>query len=487
MIDLNKASPSIGSGVRDISPSKSLASQIQTPYDELIPSSEEPSTQYYLDTMRIYLALCAGSISVEAALQAVEILRDNPEYVTCPWNPARIPINNTYKSKILDNLKTLKKFNLITRDSMKSALSFAFLVEDGPISATDERALKLFSRNPTISLVDAAREIDLTPRTVARALERLGEKNTLRFSTLLDFSVFNLQHSILFFTLEEDVEWTELEQGFARYPFTKNILKTTMTDLGYVSFLIPGFQRNRNIFQTSLREISNELLEYASLHYQQGTGVTTNLDLFHGGEWSLPTYITDEIRSEDGLANPPLLLCKGTDDGLTKDDLAVATHLQFDSRAPPSRISKTLAIRGFDMDSRRVAQSGKKLRDRNVLLDYASFGGINLSSNFCFEIVCDDEWKERTMRIVSQFPWSMYYTSNRGIIVWTITPGSHQVDYYQVFRALEQNPGVQQVNPIMTLAQGGSRSTLDLVEDYSYVDGEWSVPPEETDLRNYLL
>jgi DNA-binding Lrp family transcriptional regulator len=477
----------MGRPERDISPSISLESQIHTPFDELIPRSDEPGAQYYLDAMRIYLALCAGSITIEAALQAVDVLRENPEYATFPTNPARVPINNSYKTKILENLKTLKKFNLITRDSVRSAYNFAFLLEDRPLTKTDQEALHLFSVEPLISLVDAATRLELTPRTVARALDRLKERHSLRFTALVDFTAFNLQSAMVFFTLKEGADWSQLEQGLARYPFTKSILKTTMTDLGYVSFLIPNFDRNRNPLSSSLREVSNEFFEYASPHYQLAVGAVSNLDLYQSGGWRLPEYFPGTIRGRDSLENPPNLVCHGVDPEMTKNDLAVATHLQIDSRAPPSKITVDLTVRGIDMDVRRVAQSEKKIRDHDLLLPYTLFGGIGLSSNFCFEIVCNDEWKSRITRIVSQFPWSMYYTSNRGVIVWTMSPGCHQVEYYQMFRSLEQNPGVELVHPIMTIAQSGSRSLLDLTKDYSYVDGQWSVEKEDVDLAEYVI
>ena len=487
MSSLNNARSGIGSLVRDVSPSKSLESQIPTPFDELIPSSDEPAAQYYLDAMRIYLALCSGSISVEAALKAVDILRESPEYTTFPTNPATIPINDSHKSKILENLKTLKKFNLVTRDSIRSAYSFAFLTEEQPLSKTDQQALKLFSDNPSVSLIDAAESLGLTPRTVARALERLSQRHSLRFTALVDFTAFNLQSAIVFFTLKDGVEWEPLEQGLAKYPFTKSILKTTMTDLGYVTFLIPNFDENRAVFHSSLREISAEFFEYASPHYQSGNGVVTNLDLYREGEWSLPEYVPDEIRSSDATDDPVIMPCNGVDLELTKNDLAVATYLQIDLRSPPSKVSANLAIRGYDVDTRRVSRSEKRLRERGLYLPYTLFGGIGLSSNFCFEIVCNEEWRDRIPRIVSRFPWSMFYTSNRGVIVWTKTPGAHQVEYYRMFRALEQDPGVELVHPIMTIVQGGSRSLLDLTKDYAYEEGRWLFDRDAVDLRWWLL
>ncbi|MHA2043070.1 MAG: hypothetical protein ACW975_14545 [Candidatus Thorarchaeota archaeon] len=42
--------------------SKSSPIDIQTPYDDLIPHSDEPSVQFYIDAMRIYLGLYEGTL-----------------------------------------------------------------------------------------------------------------------------------------------------------------------------------------------------------------------------------------------------------------------------------------------------------------------------------------------------------------------------------------------------------------------------------------
>ena len=472
----------------DISPSKSLSSQIRTPFDEFIPETSEPSAQFYLDAMRIYLGLCAGSLSMENAILAADILKENPEYTVCPTNPAMIPINARYKSRILDNLKTLKKFNLITRDSIKSAYSFAFLSEEGPMNKNDYEALLLFSRRPEISLVEASNALGITPRTIARAIQRLKERYVLRFSALLDYTAFNLQSSMLFFTLRDKVDWSSVEQCLTQYPFTKSILKTTMTDLGYVTFLIPNFEETRNVFQQSVRDISQEFFEYASLHYQTSVGTTSNLNLYNVNEWSLPSYLeSDKLEFVEGkYETPQMIHCRGSVDEYTQYDLAIAAQIQSDSRAGPSKISDTLRIRGIDVDARRVAKLDKKLREDDLLMSYVLFGGLGLSANFCFEIICNNQWTQRILPLVAQFPWSMYYLSNRGIIVWTMTPGNHQVDYYQMFRMLEQNPGVEKVHPIMTIAQGGSKTVMDLTRGMTLENGRWSVNIDDVDLTNCL-
>ncbi|MFX1607243.1 MAG: hypothetical protein ACFFDD_15260, partial [Promethearchaeota archaeon] len=68
----------------------------------------------------------------------------------------------------------------------------------------------------------------------------------------------------------------------------------------------------------------------------------------------------------------------------------------------------------------------------------------------------------------------------------TSVPGSHQVEYYQIFRSLQQMSGVEMVQPIMTISQRGSRSTIDLTRNWEYEEGVWNVKPEEVDIRQYL-
>ncbi|OLS24762.1 MAG: hypothetical protein ThorAB25_23010 [Candidatus Thorarchaeota archaeon AB_25] len=462
--------------------------KIETPYDDLFPEVTEPSVQFYLDAMRIYLGICSGSITMEEALSAVEYLKANPEYVAYPTNPTLVPINESFKNKVLENLKTLSKFNLLTRDSVRSAYTFAFLIEEAPISKTDLNVLKVLTINPLISLVKTSEILQMAPRTVARSLERLRERHFVRYSAILDYTAFNIQSVMLFFTLREDVNWAEVEQGLSEYKFTKSLLKTTMTDLGYASFMIPNRERNLPRFHESIRAISKTYFDYSSLHYQTGSGARSNLPLFQNGHWDLASAVESPFKEAEHDIDklPVLLMCKGVQPEFGEIELAVGNQLQINVRAQPSKISTNLATNGWDVDARRVSQVTHKLTNRSLILPYVAVSGLGLSSNFCFEIVCNDAWRDRILSTIVTFPWTMYYLSARGIIVWTSVPANQQVEYYQVFRALPQMSGVDSVQPIMTISLRGSRSTMDLTRNWEYEYGVWNVTPEEVDLRQYL-
>jgi DNA-binding Lrp family transcriptional regulator len=478
----------MGNTSHDSSSRKIDPVNIETPYDDLFPEVTEPSVRFYLDAMRIYLGICTGSVTMEEALVAVETLKANPEYVAYPTNPTIVPINETFKNKVLENLKTLSKFNLLTRDSVRSAYTFAFLTEETPITKTDFDVLNVLSINPTISLVKAAEILQMAPRTVARALERLRERHFIRYSAILDYTAFNIQSAMLFFTLQEDIDWSDIEQGLSEYGFTKSLLKTTMTDLGYASFMIPNRERNLSMFHESIKAVSKTYFDYSSLHYQTGSGARSNLSLFEDSQWKLAQVVKSpfEDNTQDIDKLPVLLMCKGIQSEFGEIELIVGSQLQLNVRAPPSRISKNLAPHGWDIDARRISQVIHKLNNRSLVLPYVALYGLGLSSNFCFEIVCDEAWRDRILSTIVTFPWTMYYLSARGIIVWTSVPANHQVEYYQVFRSLPQMSGVDMVQPIMTIGQLGSRSTIDLTRNWEYEDGIWNVRPEEVDLRQYL-
>ncbi len=460
-----------------------------TPFDDLIPKLEDPEAQFYLDAIRIYLGLCEGTVTMEVALKAVDSLKNNPEYTAYPTNPTTISVNQRYKLKMLENLKTLNKFNLFTKSSIKSAYNFAFLIEEAPISSTDLSVLSVLTKDPTISLVNASNILSIAPRTIARSLERLQERNHLRVSCLVDYSAFNLQSVMVFFTVQEGLEWKLIEQGFSQYPFTKSILKTTMTDVGYVTFLFPNYEDNKQIFNNSIKSVAKTIFDYTSLHYQTHSGAVSNVDLFNNDKWDLPLHIEDMLKEDRELEpknNPPILACSGVKPELKFDDYVVASQIQMDARASPSKISKSLSAKGIDFDSKEVSTITRKLQNRNLLSPYLMFALPRLSSNFCFEITCNDKYKPRILETIGRFPLTIYYLSSRGIIVWTMTPGEQQVEYYQLFRALEQKPGVHSVNPIMTISQRGSKSMLDLTRNMAYQDGRWSVNPEDIDISPYM-
>ncbi len=470
-------------------PGQSALPEISTPYDDLIPSVEDSSSRFYLEAIRLYLALCAGTVSFEDAKRVVEHLKENPEFAKSPTDPTVVPVNERFMKKIIDNLKTLKKYNLHTSDSIKSAYSFAFLNEDASINDKDFQILSCLADSPLATANAIARTLGFAPKTVSTSLLRLRERHAVRFSCLFDNTAFGIQSVVLFFKLAEGIDWANVETGLAEFPFTRSILKTAISDLGYASFMFPGGEEELTILRSSASRLAGKVLDYVSMHVQSSTGVGSNLSLYENGAWSLSEAVRHpfEVAPVEGNKIPLYgLSCEGRKKEFQRVDFAIASELRTDCRAAPETISQNLRIKGWDVDPRQITSSTHRLIERRVILPYMVLAGIGLTANFCFEIVCKPDWTERIMSLMPLVPAAVYLVSSRGVVFWIQVPSQHQVEYYQYFRSLERMPGVESVLPIMTLVQKGSRSMLDLVRHWKAEKDFWYVEPEDLDLASYL-
>ena len=486
---LKKSSPRTKKTTKELDTEQSIRN-IFTPYDDVIPSSNEITTKFYLDIVRIYFGLCSGTVSLDDASVAAKGLRTNPEYTKNPIDPTLLPINEEYKQRLLDNLTTLTKYNLVTTDAVKSALSFAFLDEATPISTTDLAVLRYFSKNPLETLVNSGDDLGLSPKTIARSLRRLNEKFGVRFGCHLDTSAFGIQSALLFFTLMPNIEWSQVENALALFPFTNGIMKTTMTDLGYATFLIPGGNRSMTAFRASVAPLKDVIFDHMQLHVQEGMGSYFNLSLYEKGEWAFPSNLRSAFEEDhfpQDVSPTRHLECSGLRKGFTPKDFLVASEYKKDVRAPPSSVSQALRIRGWDIDTRHVSQSIQRFHAKRIALPFVVYDGLGLSANFCFEILCNDEWKGQILSVLPALANVMYYASNKGILLWIQVPSQQQVDYYQMFRSLEKKKGVKSVHSIMTIAQKGTKTMHELVHYWDYRRNQWSVPPGDLDLGALLL
>lgn len=467
---------------------QNVLARIHTPFDDIIPQVDEPSARFYLDAMRIYLALSTGTITFEEGIQAVEDLKKNPEYTRSPTNPTQMPINEYYKSKILDNLKTLKKFNLLTRDSIRSAYSFVFVSQSVPIAELDFSVLRHLTDSPRDSIANIARTLNIAPRTVTRSLDRLKERHLLRSYAYLDNTPWGVNTLMVFFTPRDGIEWTEIEDKLLLFPYLKTMLKTTMTDLGYLSFIVPGYLTNVEVLTNSIKVLSKSVFEYVSIHEEIAVSSERNLSLYRDGQWKFPEAA--KLLLEDASLQlpdtcPQILPCAGIKKGLSDIEYRIGLANKLISRATPSEMVSTLLNSGVEVETKRVTTTLKKLYEKGLMMPYLIFS-LGLSSDFCFEIVCNSAWRNRISAILPLLPYTVSYLSQRGIVVWASVPGSQQVEYYQMFRGLEDHPGVQSVKSIMTINTKGSRNISDMLGAWRYTRKGYTVPSEELNLASFL-
>ncbi len=460
-----------------------------TPYDHLMPVIEDPAGQFYIKAMLVYLAMCDGIITPSEASEITARLKRHPEFTKVPIDPSCLPISSVIKNRLLENLETLQRYNLTTLDALRSAFSFAFVITDAPINEIDLKVLKYFAKNPTATFTQAASVLEMGPRGISHAIDRLRSRQLLRFSSLLDTSAFGINSFMLFFKLSPGVRWEQVESGLADFPFTKGLLRTTVGTAGYASFLFPGGRSRIKAFSRSIDRLRGTIFSEATLHGQVGMSRDTNLDLLNDGTWSFPSdleLLPDPDEAVPPISSPPVLWCIGPNQALTPFDFTIASLLRVNYRQNITELTEQLRTMGFRADTSMVAFSLRKIQQTGVTLPFLAFGGIGLSTNFCFEIICNKQWRDRILSFTSLLPTSITYISDAGLIVWVGTPSNHQAEYYKIFHSLELLDGVDIVNPILAVGPSGSRNMADIGRYWSSSLEHWSVDPALLDLSQYI-
>ena len=468
--------------------STNISSEFHSPYDDIIPDVDDINANFYIDFVRIYLALCANTTSLEEAIIATEELKKHPEYTKNPMNPTLLPRNEIIMNKIISNLNTLRKYNLNSVDSLRSACTFAILSEESPLSKTDTQVLVYFIQNPLATYQRASEELEISPQTVSNSFQRLKQRHRTRFTSIMDTTAFGSQRVIVFFTLTDGIEWMNVEQGLASYPYTKSILKTVTADLGYTTFIIPGYPKSLPIFINSIQSLKGSIFNYLSIHHEIWTGANSNFTLLKEQKWDFPSEITNIRDMQKTHRHPQAVIeCQGLSKKFSIDDFVVASQLAIDVRTTPLNMHRNLLSKGWDIDTGRISKSIQRLLQYNIVKPYSFLGGVGLSTNMTVEIICDSQLIKDISSIFCLAPYSMFFASSRGVVLWLMVPSNQQVQYCQILELLEEQKGVEQIWPIMTISLRGSRSILDLFRNCEFKEKGWQGPKEELDISQYIL
>ncbi|MEM4736151.1 MAG: hypothetical protein QXS20_10595, partial [Candidatus Thorarchaeota archaeon] len=450
---------------------------------DLMPVVTQPQARAYVDAIRVYLGLCAGTISLEDAAKASALIRA-VLHSGFPLDISLLPVNERLKSRLLENVNTLRKYGLASPDSVAAAVQFAFIQDDSPMGPNELSVLRALARDPLISIRQLAYKLKMRGSKIARSIRNIEERNGVRFGCHLDASAFGLDSYILFFRMRERKQRELVQSALARFPFTKAVVTTATSDTGYASLLFPSDRRALAMLQSSTRKLTDGPLLSASLHKQLAAGSASNVEFYDGRTWSCPEGLKDILEGGENVAHiegAPLLRCRGYEEHFDIMDLAVAAQLKSACRDGPEMIANRLKARGFQVDSAQVRRSIEWLKKRKLILPTIHLGGVGLNAHFCFEIKCDPEIRRRVITAMTLVPAATYYVSQQGVIVWIDVPSIKQVEYYRAFTDLRHLSGVESVNSMMTLTPAGSRSILDLVSRWEEGIG-WTFDPAEFDL-----
>jgi hypothetical protein len=391
-------------------------------------------------------------------------------------------------NKLVTNLKTLEKYNLFSADSVRSACAFAFVAEEAPLSEKDYMILQYFSEHPLATYLEVAEGTGIVSQTASAGLLRLKNRNGIRIAGIMDPSAFGIQRYTVFFTLRDNADWSNVEDSLASFPFIKSILKTITSDIGYLVFAIPGYEKNSRIFERSLQSLKGTVFDYLSIHRETWSGANTNLSLLQDRVWFFPEQLISDLDKKESSPLVPkcLIQCNGPVKSFTQNDFLIATELVLDARLQAVDIDRRLTRQGYELGRNLINRSIKRLLESNIVSPHVRLMGVGLSANICIEIICNESIINEIASAYCHAPSLYFFASPRGIILWLMVPSSQQVQYIQLLQLLEEKQGVKSIRPILTIQQKGSRGILDLVSSCKYREDGWWAPKQEVDISRYF-
>jgi len=469
---------------------KRVLSGVMTPYDEFL-ESKNPRVQYYLDLIKIRIALSAGSIQLSDAYAAIKLLEDDPEFVVGnTFGPMPEIWTQEMIERLVANIKLLQKSKVIEAGNAYAAI-IDTLKAASPTVAPSGFLAKVFSyfiRNPLASFSQAGHDLGCHRSTVKSGFESLNKQWRIMALSLLNGCPFGIKGFTLFFEMRDQEEWNLIRDPLLRFPFTKTLHRGITSPFGFVSFCIPGSKRNQINFRASLEKIAKRYFEYSSLHIPLNLGRIVNPDLIKDGGWELPEcLVSGEIRGP--VKNKPAMnsiACSSYIDELTKDDFITAEIVSYHLRSSNTELAKIMKSRGYDAKPSQISYRIQKMMKLGVMSPWLWYSGAGLHYNFAIELVSDQKARQRIFEAVSGFPEVFTTATEQGAMIWVDIPKYHLKEYYEYLAKLSSLPGVERLRPILALERSGGKNYIDIYADLDFGDDGFENASNDMDINSYL-
>lgn len=469
---------------------KKILSSIVTPYEDLL-VGPNPESQYYLDLIKLKVALSTNLISLEDVHTFGKELHKDQESIANAYIPIYEPWSQEMIEHIAENLIYLKKNEIVSAKALNSAVldTFTFNRPHRVPVDTEAEVLKYFAWNPMSSFNDASCVLNLHRSTVYDAYQKLESHHWVRTLGHNNVSAFGLRQVFLLFEMQNQEDWLEIERCLGEFPFTSRVLRYPNSDLIISAFTLPGSSSNLRAFKDGVQQLTDQFFSYSSLHIYEGSGRIMNPSLMKGGEWHLPDFLSKRDFDIDSTHTPFIASTKLHEfmRDLTYVDFLLEEVLCMNARMKPREIQTHLKAQGHTLTRRRITERKQILLERKILTPFLWFGRLGFHYDIPVEVVCDAKAKDRLLEILSGFPLIyLYYTSDRGILFWLETPQSHLEAYHWFLNSLKMMKGIRSVKSILAIAYRGGRPNRDILTEFEYNEDGFLNTSGDVYITDYL-
>ncbi|MHA2143192.1 MAG: hypothetical protein ACXADC_17075 [Candidatus Thorarchaeota archaeon] len=449
---------------------------------------DDNTAKWLRDCLKIYFALCTGSMTTAQARDAFKIHTENPAASVLDYNPLKRSREKRGVSRLIRNIKILKRLNNVTGDYLQSAILDSFVRDYLGPTGRDYDLICYFFQHPMASYTEAAKHLGWHRSTVSTALARCQESYYTSTYSLVDNGVFGLRSFMLIFSLAHGLDWRKVREGLLEFPFIVNLEWNKGHQFKYASFLIPGCRQNLSAFQESIERLAESHFDYVSLHPSMSYGIFTNLSLLQDGLWVLPEGILkgNALDYDVALRMSSSRECRGPRMDMSLDDYRISTIYRRNLRLSSQELSDRCKSMGWDIDTKQAYYRSQKLLDGGILQPFFTWASLGKTYTHFVEVICGPKSKARILKILHGFPKTLFYESGQGLLLWIEVPPYHNLDYYTFITSLSRIRGVEDVKHVIFDQFTTSRSDARITEGLEYGKEGFSRSSYDVDISEYV-
>ena len=467
-----------------------VLSTLKTPYDEILQSPSR-QVQHYLDLIRVRIALSSGLLSPRDAYAAVRIIENQPEGVMAATGRYIAPWSQEIIERLIDNIAFLRKGDVLTSKNVYAAIvqgTEEYKPQQPPTGWVAE-VFRYFVHHPLASFSDAARALGKHRSTVKSGYQVLRERHSILALGLNECLAYGIRIYSLFFEPNVGESWDDIQERLISFPFTKTLNKAALGNLGYVSFTIPNSRQNNILFRASVKKVSERFFDYASLHTQSAMFKYAVPSMLINGRWTMPEVFETSKLEEPTKHIPVITAPKPNNWGVkfTTDDFIIAELFSTNMRQSAAELQTALKGHGYEFTKKQIAYRISKVLDSGVLDAWTFYARVGFQHHMFVEIVCNESWQEKLLKILKGFPDVFILHTDRGLILWLESTMEYLVQYSKFLCGLSAVNGIESVKPILESGRAGGKMFINMYEELEFGKHGFSESSDDVDLAAYVL
>lgn len=357
-------------------------------------------------------------------------------------------------------LNLLASYHLSLPDRISELLTAGLQISlPVTVNHLQTKLIQVRAQNPGIGVVALAKELEISPRTANRELQKLFSQYGIRIAAVLDPHKFGLVH----FGVRFQGKSLEVVQAFDTWlrkhgarnwelPFLLGIgLDINQLD-GFFSVYVPNQVKSLSKFHQRMEWLQEQF--FSILEISRISGFYTNISFdcydYVTQQWNVPSDLRTEgtlrFIEEHGPQFSPLqgFNYKLSPIRFTQPDWLIAL-MQCEGVMNKTEPRKLLRHYGYPLADKTIWAHRQRLKNTNAYFPYLAFSRLAFEDIIGLIVKCDETTLEIIHQLLTQFVVSRLFPTSEGAIIFIGVPFSGASLLKQLTHTLLNMPKIKKL------------------------------------------